>query len=616
MRVRGYPRWLLRLRDLRAYLEGALYVPWRRLPPAAGAAVGAAMAEARAGEAASLSERAWEGEEALAAGAMAVAGLSTLELGALLSRLVERMAQVSGAATAAILLLDEDEGTLRPGAYYGLAAAEAKDFRVPLGQGFGGRVAAERRPLALLDVQEDATLLNPHLRRQGVRSMLGVPLLVGDRLLGVAHVDHLDVHDFSPRETRRLQGMAAQAALAIHHAQLHEQLAAANRQLAAANQRLATIIANIPAGVAIFEAPSGRAVSANQAAESLWGHPLVPEAGLAELPVAYGLYRPNGELMAWEESPVARSLRQGETVLGEETLLRRRDGKEYLVLASSAPLLGSDGNIEGAVAIFQDTSGMELEKVKDEFVAVTAHELFTPLTIIKGTAQLLARKLVRADCDDELAAGLRLIDGRANWMTYLIQKMIDAAELQLGPLPLRYGWVDLVALAKGAARRFQATTDKHQIVVLSEHERLLGFWDKERLDRVFANLVENAVKYSPNGGRIEIEIVRSEGRNPLAPLATADGRAWALVRVSDQGVGIPREQQAHLFRRFYRAGSERYQETAGLGLGLYICNRYVAIHGGQMHLDSEVGKGSTFYFSLPLECAAAGNGTATMACGD
>ncbi|MHB9090408.1 MAG: sensor histidine kinase, partial [Chloroflexota bacterium] len=358
------------------------------------------------------------------------------------------------------------------------------------------------------------------------------------------------------------------------------------------------VLSTLPAGVAILEAPSGRIIAANDAAERLWGHPLLPDTGLSDLHRAYGLYRRNGDLYSVGDLPIARSLDQGEVVVGEEVLLRRADGKDYPVLLSCAPLYDGE-RLDAVVAVFQDTSRMELERVKDQFVSVTAHELFTPLTVIKGMTQLLERQAADTD-NPTLTQALRVIDGRANWMTFLVQKLVDAAELQLDPLRLRLSRIDLSRLVGNACRRVQTTTPSHIITCRCEGEALMGEWDRDRIDRVLNNLLENAIKYSPGGGPIEVEVSRATGGSAISPAWIAEGAEWAMVRVRDHGIGIPKEHLPNLFRRFYRAGPGEYQESAGLGLGLYITNRIVAAHGGRVGVESEEGLGSTFYFALPL----------------
>jgi signal transduction histidine kinase len=118
---------------------------------------------------------------------------------------------------------------------------------------------------------------------------------------------------------------------------------------------------------------------------------------------------------------------------------------------------------------------------------------------------------------------------------------------------------------------------------------------------VLTNLIENAIKYSPDGGRVEVSVTRVAGHHPFERQNGANKREWAVVRVKDHGQGIPRDQQPHLFRRFYRAGLASYPESSGLGLGLYISNRIVAAHSGQMTVESVEGEGSTFAFALPLD---------------
>lgn len=546
--------------------------------------------------------------ERTAAAMIAIVGLSTLQLDELLDRLVKNIVQANEADVGAILLVHDDGETLRPGVYLGISEEDTRGLTIPFGQGFAGRVARERRPLIVEDAANDPTIINPGFRREGVRALAGVPLLIGEQLVGVVHVGRKSYRPFTAPEVRRLEVMAAQAALAVQHAILHERLLAVNAELVGANQKLQTVVQTMPAGVAILEAPSGRVVAVNRTAEIIWGR----QASQTQMErLHYALYQPNGEPYPWEDLPMARSLTQGEVILGREMLMRRPDGKEFVVLVSSAPLRAADGTIEGAVAVFQDMSGMELERLKDEFVTVTTHELFTPLTIIKGTAQLIARKIEQGDLEG-LAGPLTAIDGQANWMTHLLQKMTDAAELQLGPLSLRQGIADLATIVEKVVRRFQATTERHEIVFhIEDGPPLHGYWDRERVERSLANLLENAIEYSPNGGRIEVSVSRSPLRNPLDPNSAEEGREWALVRVTDQGIGISKEDQAHLFTRFYRSGPIRYQETPGLGLGLYVANRFISAHGGQICVESEPGKGSTFYFSLPLCADSADDETET-----
>jgi signal transduction histidine kinase len=526
--------------------------------------------------------------------------LVRLDLSTLLARLAERMTQASGAACGAILLFDRRTEALRPGAYYGYGDEDLSGLVVPLGKGFAGRVAAERRPIQIFDVLRERNIINQSIRRRGIRSLLGVPIAVEGQLLGVAHVDRLDLHEFSPREVRRLSAMAAQAALGIHYAVLYTELKASNAELAQTNRKLQAVVGTIPTGVAILDAPAGRVISANVVAERLWGHRAQPNVTLEDMPAAYGLFRLNGDPYFWRNTPMARSLREGETVLGEDMLLRRADGQESTVIVSSAPLHDSTGRVEGAVVVFQDTSGLELERAKDQFVAVTAHELFTPLTVIKGMAQLLERKWQADGQDGQVGAALNIIVGKTDLMAQLLQKLADASELQLSPLELRRRPVDLVALTRQTVQRFRPGNAKVEIVVSSKEERLVGDWDRDRVRRVLLNLLDNAVKYSPDGGQIEVAI-RLTNKSSADPSCRLPGSRWAVVRITDHGLGISPEQQAHLFQRFYRAGPAQYQESPGLGLGLYIANRMVVAHGGRMHVRSAPGRGSRFFFALPLD---------------
>lgn len=598
-------RWLAKLKGIVSWLRGD-----------AGFGTGPAMASKREDPLVSAakdhSARSYppsgSSGDRIAEGQIALIGLSTLNLDLLLDRLLKQVVGVSEADYGSIMLLDETFGVLRPGACHGVGNQANHDAVIEVGRGLVGRIAETRRPATTADASREPASGDFPLCHTTAGSMLGIPIMAEDRLLGVMHVGRRTVRPFSLVDVERMEGIGAQVALAISRALLHRELAAANADLLTANRRLQTVIDTIPAAVAIFEATNGCVISANRAAEELWGHRPVPEAGFAELQAAYGLHHPNGEPVSWYDLPMIRSIDRGENVLGEELLVRQEGGKELLVLVSSAPLRDTDGRIEGAVAIFQDTSGMKLEQLKDEFVAVTAHELFTPLTTIKGAAQLLERKL-EARADGEVLEALKAIDARTDLMSYLLKKLIDAAELQTGPLELCTRTTDLAGLAAKVVRRFQSMTNRHEIVLFTDDKPVIGQWDKNRVERVLANLVENAIKYSPDGGRVEVEVKPTRLRNPLETTAAGAGdRPYAMVRVSDQGIGIPKREQSHLFRRFYRAGPANYQESSGLGLGLYIANRIVTAHGGHICVESEPGAGSSFYFTLPMEDGPAREG--------
>jgi signal transduction histidine kinase len=222
------------------------------------------------------------------------------------------------------------------------------------------------------------------------------------------------------------------------------------------------------------------------------------------------------------------------------------------------------------------------ECLQRDFTAMVTHELGNPLSGIRGYAQLLQRGLA----SDEQAAAA--IIPEATRLQRLVDELLDVSRLEASRLKLRRERLDLVRLARTMAEQAQALTPRHAVRVEAPDRSLIGRWDHDRLAQVLPNLLSNAIKYSPDGGEV---LVRVE-----------DLGQEARVSVSDRGVGIPSAELRRLLQRFSRTEAA----TAGRarGLGLYISRALVEAHGGRIWAVSEVGRGSTFTFTLPYMAQA------------
>lgn len=364
--------------------------------------------------------------------------------------------------------------------------------------------------------------------------------------------------------------------------ELAERLRATNEQLTLANLRLQGIIGRLPQGVIVLDR-EGQIALANSAAERLLGTTLPVGVKLYSLPVTR--LKPDGQPYRLDELPLTRSL-LGETCYGVEIGVKQPDARIVHTLCSSAPLYDAKGRIVAAVSIFQDITELrELDRLKDEFLSIASHELKNPLTVLKGYVQILLRSGQRSANSRE-ARILAVIDQEVNRLSRLNNLMLDVSRIQLGGLRLDRRAMDLVALTRKLVASFQGVSRRHRFSFQTEVETLEGNWDQTRIEQVVANLVDNAVKYSPGGGDIAVGIRVVAGQVEVA--------------VRDQGVGIPRDEQDRVFGKFYRSQARATAHAAGLGLGLYVCQEIIRAHGGQMWLQSEPGQGSTFHFSLPL----------------
>ena len=232
-------------------------------------------------------------------------------------------------------------------------------------------------------------------------------------------------------------------------------------------------------------------------------------------------------------------------------------------------------------------------RVRDDTLATVSHDLKTPLTAIRGYAQLLARRLQspRELNRSEILDQLERITRATGQMTTLLDELLDASRLQAGrPLDLHRSSTDLVSLAHQVVADLQRGSDQHTLRIESAERALIGDWDSPRLQRVLANLLTNAIKYSPNGGEVSIRLVRQRDFS---------GREWALLAVADRGLGIAPEDLPRIFERFFRGGNA-VGRIQGTGLGLAGARQIAEQHDGTIDVSSTLGGGSTFTVRLPL----------------
>jgi CheY-like chemotaxis protein/anti-sigma regulatory factor (Ser/Thr protein kinase) len=231
------------------------------------------------------------------------------------------------------------------------------------------------------------------------------------------------------------------------------------------------------------------------------------------------------------------------------------------------------------------TAEKELDHERSEFLTVAAHELRTPLTPLSMYLQGIERRLSRgAAIEPELVAKARKQVGR---LSRLVEDLLDVSRLESGRLSLSRDAVAIDELVAEVVADFRAASPQHEILLRRPSQGLRAIGDRERLEQVVVNLVQNAIKYSPQGGRVEVSVDRAGSR--------------ARVEVTDHGIGIPKEEQKHVFERFFRAHNAATRNYGGLGIGLYVSNEIVERHGGAFEVSSEPGKGATFAFTLPLD---------------
>ena len=259
---------------------------------------------------------------------------------------------------------------------------------------------------------------------------------------------------------------------------------------------------------------------------------------------------------------------------------------ERWLRVNAAVISNSAGEREGMILVFHDLTRLkQLERTREEFVANVSHELRTPLSLIKGYVETL---LDGARNNPEVSERfLRIIERNTNRLDLLIQDLLTISALESGRIKLNLQQVDLHTVAEKILSDLHSRADNKNMKLVNELPVLPTRADADRLDQVLANLVDNAIKYGRTNGKVSI------GSRKLD-----DGMLEIFVQ--DDGPGIPAEALERVFERFYRVDKARSRDQGGTGLGLSIVKHIVQAHGGEVRVVSEVGKGATFFFTLPV----------------
>ena len=298
-----------------------------------------------------------------------------------------------------------------------------------------------------------------------------------------------------------------------------------------------------------------------------------------------------------EEDEVLRKIRAGETIDHYETIRMRKDGTLLNVSLTASPLRGADGRVVGAAKIARDITDQkrlvrELEdasRLKDEFLATLSHELRTPLNAVLGYIQML--RTPGADRETRTRAEA-VIERNGRQLTKLVADIFDMSAIASGKIRLNVSDCDVVPILDASLDVIRPTADAKGVRVEREvaPRQAVVPGDPDRLQQVFWNLLANAVKFTPRGGRVTVGLTTTASE--------------AQITVADTGAGIEKGVLPHLFQRFRQGHTSTTAEQRGLGLGLALVRHFVELHGGTVQAESEgPWRGSTFRVNLPLKGA-------------
>lgn len=464
------------------------------------------------------------------------------------------------------------------------------------GTGLSGWVMEHQEAICIDDVRKDTRWLSEEGRASDVRSVAAVPLMTQNEPQGVLILTSTKLNYFGDAQLQLLRTIANEVAIVIHNAELYSFIndLAARLGDALAEQREESgkrqaILQSINEGVIVFDELE-QVVLFNPAAEQVLGIPATFALGQALVHLRdYGTNE--------EQLKRAKVIYAG---LHKGLSAEREQGRVYnqmlelpapaqTIALNVAPVVGSDGSPYGSVAVLRDvTLEIEADRTKRDFISSVSHELRTPLTSIKGYVDLLLLGAAGPLAETQ-SSFLGVVKNNANRLMDLINDLLEIGRIDAEKISLNYEQFSIKQIFDDVLQTLRAEIERKQLDVHAEIEEGLPeiTADLRRTTQVVLNLLSNAVKYTYATGRVHM-------RASLSP------SGMLQVEVEDNGVGISPEQQQNLFRRFYRADNPLRDEAGGTGLGLSIAKSFVELHGGEMWVRSEIGKGSTFSFILPV----------------
>ena len=552
-----------------------------------------------------------------------------------------------------VLVRQTDGITYQTVAHFGSIPHSGDKIPVDIRSG-PGRAILERRTIHIHDLKEAESEFpgaSIYAIPRGIRTVLVVPLLRDSVVLGVLHLRRLKVRPFTEKQIALLKTFADQAVIAIENVRLFQELEARTRELVRSVEELKalgevgqavsstldleTVLTRIAShavqlsgadGGAIYEYDEtmqefhlrGSHQIEKELVEALRTSPIqlgrgaVGQAATTRVPVevtdildeqqyAATRFRPMLRQLGYR-SLLAVPLLREDRIMGGLTIYRRRSGSFSTEIVNLLQTFST----QSVLAIQNARLFREIEEKsrqieaanrhKSEFLANMSHELRTPLNAIIGFSEVLGERLF-GELNDKQAEYTDDILSSGRHLLSLINEILDLSKVEAGRMELELATFDLPLAIDNARTFVRERATRHGIMLeVAVDERLGDFvGDERKIKQILLNLLSNAVKFTPEGGRIGINARQTDGS--------------VEISVSDTGIGIAPEDQPRIFEEFRQVGTDYAHKSEGTGLGLTLAKKFVELHGGKIWVESEVGKGSKFTFTLPISAKALGQGS-------
>lgn len=504
------------------------------------------------------------------------------DLEATLQLILKKAVKVLGGRAGVVATWNEARNRMVASAAYGLDSAALHYLR-PLLNEAAPDLAGSRESQDLISELRPDRESAPSIEGIRQNSIIALPLKIGEISTGLIFILRpLEAATFSNMDQPILSAFAEQAAIAIQNARLAH-------LLSQEKHRTESILENSADGIMSIDSFC-RILGFNTAMEKLTGY-LREEVIDRECLKVLNFRNWEGEKLCLGHCPMLASNTEGTQTIERQGKIQSKDGRDIDVSIKYSLVRGPEGEPINAVANIRDiTQDRQLENLRETFLAMLGHELQTPLSIIKGYSSALAEGKWDRETLDK---GLKIIEEESDRLSRVMSRLLLVSRITGGFSPLNMELVNLPNLAGKIVRRRQRLSDLHFFETDFEEGVPPVTADPQMIEEVLDNLVDNAVKYSPAGGKISISVNHDN--------------EVVKVTVSDEGMGISEKGQKHLFERFYRVERGPGQVTKGLGLGLFICKTIIEAHGGAIRVSSREGKGSQFTFSLPIRANTPGS---------
>ncbi len=572
---------------------------------------------------------------------------STLDLRTVLTSIMSKAMELLNAEAGSLLLVDEQRDELVFEVTLGPAAPDLRGQRLPMNKGIVGAAAQTRQPQIVNEAQQDARWLRDvdKSTAYSTRALLAVPMIVKDKVTGVIElINKRGMDSFTEDDQNLLTAFAVNAAVAVDNARLFTMtdqalasrldelstLQEIDRQLNTSLDIRRVMEVTLAWGLRVIDAKAGSIALLNRDDNTLvlmatHNYTYVPQSLPLDKGLAGHVARTGQPVLVNDISqdhryiagcPETRSqlsvpIKRENDVIGVINLENPRTDAFSILHLDSASRLAD----HAAIAITNAQLYAEVKRANDakgRFVSEVAHELAQPVTAIKGFNDLMVKGMA-GPVNDMQKQFLSTVQFNAERLNTLIKDLLDIGRIETGRLKMEIGAVEIRPIIEETIRSLQSQIDERQMTVeFNVPEELPSVAaDRARLIQILTNLVSNAYKYTPSGGRMIITVTQLKEIQPrTAPRGNwtrldlsqikFNPAGYLACAVKDTGFGIAPEDQAKLFTQFFRSNNPSVREQRGTGLGLAITKSLIELQGGAIWVESELEKGSTFSFSLPI----------------